>query len=71
MHESDTYQAVLEEGGIRYLKRLLLRLGGKRLGPPSEETKLVLEGIQDLNRLERMADRIFDITSWQQLLDTP
>jgi hypothetical protein len=71
MHESDTYQAVLEEGGINAVKRAVLRQGGKRFGPPSEEVKLVLEGIMDLDRLDRMLDRVHDVARWQELLDTP
>lgn len=71
MHESDTYQAVLEEGEINGLKRTLLRQGGKRFGPPPEEVKLFLEGIMDLERLDRMIDRVHDIAGWQELLETP
>jgi hypothetical protein len=70
MHESDTYQAVLDEGGIKALKRLILRLGEKRFGPPSEETKLALEEIQDLDRLERMCDRVLEVSTWQEVVQT-
>ncbi len=52
-------------------KKLLLRQGQRRWGPPAEATRTALESVSDLERLERMSDRMFDVTNWQELLDTP
>jgi len=30
-----------------------------------------LESLSDLDRMERMADRVIEVSSWQELLDTP
>jgi hypothetical protein len=49
----------------------LRRQGQKRFGPPSEATKAALEAIEDPERLLRMAERMLDAASWQEVLDTP
>jgi hypothetical protein len=74
MHESDTYQAILDEGREAEAKRLILRYGPMRLGPPPEESTTRLTAItENIPRLDRMIDRLFDntATSWEDLLDTP
>jgi hypothetical protein len=71
MKESDTYQAILDEGRAEGIQRVLLRQGQRRLGAPGEAVKVALQGIEDLERLERMADRVHEVASWQDLLATP
>jgi hypothetical protein len=71
MHESDTYQAILDEGEVRGLHRMLLRQGRKRFGAPDPATQAALTAITDLDRLQRMAERLLDVASWQDLLQTP
>jgi hypothetical protein len=71
MHESSAYELILEEGAIKASHRFLLRLGQKRLGPPGEETVVALNAIKDLDRLDRLADAVLSVSSWQELLATP
>jgi hypothetical protein len=79
MEESTTYQAIIRKGEERGLQRgallearkTLLRLGRKRFGEPPLETAAVLEAINDLERLERMSERLLDVTTWDDLLATP
>jgi hypothetical protein len=71
MEESDTYLAIIDEGREKEAKKVILRLGKRRLGPPDQATELTLEAITDLDRLERVLDRILDATNWQDLLDKP
>lgn len=68
MHESDTYQAILDEGAIAQSKRLLLRLGRKRFGDPDESLRSALEAISELPRLEQLSERLLEVDSWQDLL---
>jgi hypothetical protein len=76
MHESPTYQSILKEGRkegrVVEAKRLLLMLGVDRFGEPDKATRRTVEAIQDLERLERMAKRVYDtsITDWEGLLNT-
>jgi len=70
MHESDTYMAIVEEGELKAARRILLRQGRKRFNEPDAATKAALEAITNVARLERMADRILDASSWQELLAT-
>lgn len=73
MKDSDTYLAILEEGEETKAKAIVLRQGQKRFGPPEESIAARLAGITDLDRLDRLIDRLFEATatSWQDLLDTP
>jgi hypothetical protein len=88
MRESAMYQFILREGREEGLmegrnegliegrvgeaQRLLLRQGGIRFGPPDEATRAAVEAIGDLDRLERMSDRILDMSlhDWNGLLGT-
>jgi hypothetical protein len=71
MRDSDTYLAILDEGREDQTRRLILRLGRKHLGPEDEHTLTRLQGITDLDHLERIHDQATTASSWQELLDTP
>jgi hypothetical protein len=71
MGESDTYLAIIDEGQEVGMKKLLLRMGQKRFGPPSEEIRTRLQGITDIGRLERLGERLLEVASWDELLATP
>jgi len=47
---------------------LLLKFGGKRFGVPDASTQAVLEAITSIEELERLADRLMEVESWQELL---
>jgi predicted transposase YdaD len=70
MHESTTYQYILEEGAINEARKLLLRQGRKRFGDPTPAAEATLQAIADLDRLERMSDRLLEIDTWDALLET-
>jgi len=73
MKDSDTYLAIVEEGEESKAKNVILRQGQKRFGPADESITAQLNSLTDLDRLDRLIDRLFDATaaSWQELLDTP
>ncbi len=72
MKESTTYQAILQEGAtegaVQEARKLLVRLGTKRLGAPSARTQAALTKITDLGRLETLIDRLGTVESWHALL---
>jgi len=74
MHESTAYDMILDEGRlegeIRRSHRLLLRQGTRRFGAPDAQTAGILTAIQDLERLERLADAILTASSWGELIAT-
>jgi hypothetical protein len=72
MRDSDTYLAILDEGREIEAKSIILRFAQKRFGPAGEATRATLTAITDLDRLDRLIDRLFDATAtnWQDLLDT-
>ena len=75
MRESTTYQAILdegrEEGRLVEARAILRRQGRKKLGTASAEVLSRLEAINDLDRLERMSERLLDASSWDELLAVP
>jgi hypothetical protein len=70
MHESTAYDVILDEGRVLECQRLLLMQSRKQFGDPDVETESALAGIQDLERLERMAEAVLSVNSWQELLGT-
>ncbi len=75
MKESSTYQFILEEGRqegeVRHAQRTLLRQGRQKFGPPVAADEAALLAITDLDRLDRMTDRILQAADWNDLLGTP
>jgi hypothetical protein len=71
MRDSDTYLAIMDEGREAQMKKFILSLGAQRFGPGGESVTTRLQGITDLDHLERIGLRLLDVTSWQDLLDTP
>lgn len=69
MEESTTYQYILEKGGLKEAKRMILRMGVIRFGgPPGEAIKAQLEAIDDLELLERLGEQLLTVNSWEELL---
>jgi len=64
MRESSTYQLILSEEA----RKLILRLGTRRFGPPDQHTQTILDEISSTERLEQLADRLLDVSGWQELL---
>jgi hypothetical protein len=73
MRDSDTYQAILEEGRLDEVKRMIFRQGERRFGPPSDQAKEAVNTLNDLERLRRMQDRLLEpnLPGWPKLLNTP
>ncbi len=68
MEESDTYMAIIDEGREREARKIILRLGQQRFGPPTEEVRTRVQAIADLGRLEQLIDAILTAASWSDLL---
>ena len=76
MEESSTIQAFIEEGRRKGLeegkageaRRIILRLGPKRLGAVDETVEAKLNATVDLERLEELTERIGQVSSWDELL---
>jgi hypothetical protein len=71
MQESDTYLMILEQGQEKRAKKDILLVGEKTLGPADESIKAHLDGVTDLERLERMLLQAMTAATWQEVLDTP
>jgi predicted transposase YdaD len=71
MKESSTYQAILAEGEAvgraEEARKVLLLLGGKQFGPPDPQVRAAITAA-NLERLERLTERLLDVSSWDELL---
>ena len=56
------------EGEVSGLKSAVLRIGGKRFGPPSDEVKAQIESIIALEKIQELTDRILFVDTWTELL---
>jgi predicted transposase YdaD len=75
MHQSTTYQRILREGRnegrLTEERRFLRRLGTHRFGEPDPAVAATLDGIQDVDRLEALGERVLlpNLNGWQDLLE--
>jgi predicted transposase YdaD len=79
MKESATYQAILEEGEAKgqahgivqgqlaEARRILLAVGTKRFGKPRLKDRRRIESMSDLASLERLTERLLDVSDWNEL----
>jgi hypothetical protein len=58
----------LQRGEIKEARKLLFRLGRKRFGRLDKGTRAAIEAIDDLERLERLSERLLTASSWADLL---
>jgi predicted transposase YdaD len=78
MHQSTTYELILnegrkegrEEGRLREARRMLRLMGTKRFGEPDPAVLEALEEIDNIDRLEALGERILlqDLKTWDDLL---
>jgi predicted transposase YdaD len=68
MHESDTYQAILDEGEVRGLHLVILRQGRKRFGEPDQTTRERILAISEPEPLRELSLRLLDVNGWEELL---
>lgn len=67
MEASSTYQLIIARGE----RRILLRLGRDRFGPPDAETLAHIETLDEPDDLEQLCARVHLVSSWQELFDQP
>ena len=72
LKDSTTYQLQIRRGMARGKVDMILSLGCKRFGPPTVEVEAAFQAMREKanERLDRMSDRIFDATGWDDLLAT-
>ncbi|MCI0642609.1 MAG: DUF4351 domain-containing protein [Gemmataceae bacterium] len=68
VEESTTYQGIIEKGQVKEARRIILRMGKKKFGKPKAAVQAAIEGTEDLERLERLTDRLLTADNWQELL---
>jgi hypothetical protein len=71
MRDSVTYQAIpeegLAEGRAEEARNLLLLAGRKRLGETNAATLATVEALSEVERLEALILRLFEVETWDEL----
>ncbi len=70
MKTLEGYQFILDEGAVDHMRQWILKVGRKKIGEPTEKEQNRINTIEDLARLERVAETVFTATSWDELLRT-
>src|SRR5262245_30794666 len=72
IEETPLYQEAYQKGEARgraeEARKILIRHGTKKFGPPDEQAKAQIAALADLDRLHELVDRILDVASWDELL---
>ncbi|MDB5310652.1 MAG: hypothetical protein JWO38_4854 [Gemmataceae bacterium] len=61
-------QQGLDMGHIEEARVLLVRLGRKKLGPPTAAHQATVNAIADIARLELLLEKLLDVSTWDDLL---
>ena len=67
IEESTTYQGILEEGVIKGERKMILKLGSIKFGPPSDEFLSRLNSIFDTEQLELLGEKFLTCSNWEEL----
>jgi hypothetical protein len=65
------YDEAVHQGAVLEAQKLLIRLGRRSLGEPSAGMRNAIEHIHDVDWLEELVERLFDISTWNELLAEP
>jgi hypothetical protein len=68
MEESSTYRAIVRRGEIAGERRILLKVGEVKFGPPDAEARAALERITEVQELDELAVRFVKANTWQEWL---
>jgi predicted transposase YdaD len=83
LETSTTYQHTLQKGeqigekkglqqglqqGLHASKELLVRMGTKRLGSPTEMQLNQIEAVNERTRIDSWIERVFEVANWDELL---
>jgi predicted transposase YdaD len=79
IEESSVYQDIFAKGEAKGLiegrteeaRQAVLQLGRKKLGQPDEGVRMRIAAIADVDRLNFLLERILDVESWDELLNSP
>lgn len=55
-------------GRAEEARAILIRLGSKRFGEPDDDTEARIAALSNIDRLEDLIDRVFEVASWDELL---
>src|SRR5262245_12649518 len=71
MKESVTYQAIVAAGRAEEARRWLLMTGEKRLGPADPSAVAAINRVTDVEQLERLGRRLWEVDTWEQQFAAP
>lgn len=60
----------MEKGEAEGLRVMLLQIGTRRFGLAPDAVREFIQAVDNVARLRRLGDRLLDVATWQELLDT-
>jgi hypothetical protein len=71
IEESSVYQDIFQKGAAEDARKILIRHGTKKFGPPGEQAMAQIAALDDLDRLHDLVDGVLDVATWDELLGSP
>ena len=68
LKDSSTYRMLERRIRLDEMRTFLLDQATDRFGPPSNQQKAVLEGIEDHDRVVRLCKKVGTFSTWDELL---
>ncbi len=72
IEESSIYQDIFQKGeakgAVQEARKILIRHGTKKFGPPGEQALAQIAALDHLDRLHDPVDGVFDVGTWDELL---
>lgn len=71
MAESVTIDIFKEWGALEQSRKVILQLGTELFGPPTDEIRAQVQGIESLTRFDHLNIRLLKAKTWDELLAPP
>jgi predicted transposase YdaD len=71
LEQTTLYRTLLRSAQLADWRKMLLLVGEKRFGPADVIVRAAVNAISQLQELERLCERAFDVDSWQELFTPP
>jgi hypothetical protein len=71
MTDSTFFQHIVAKGRLEEARRMVLRIGGERFGPPPQRAETTINALTNLEKIEDLGVRLLHVASWDELLAVP
>ncbi len=68
LESSSTFRDVHETGELVGLRKVFVRMGTKRFGPPTTTTVALIDAIEEVELLQSMIERVMEANDWSEVV---